>query len=404
MKYHKFVWMFILLIYGMSISLFAAAPNSGPLYLLSGGEIIPGGDARFPTPSQVAALIGTSGTLPSGSNKFVDNADQRLSAMVTPTALSGSSQITCTKPTQYIEGSNGTVILTDPAWLMPGTFVGQRCSLRGSSNLFTVTGPSTATVNLCGGIGSVVIGRLHASPDFTWTGSMWQQDGCGTAQQALNSGAKILYGFTEASPLQVRGSDGAGGPSTNGFDIYENASGNPIIKGICLGVPCVNHTIGPLAIGGKFHVQNNAEVDILSVLEDGTVSGLSAGPAILAAHQGDVTTACNSGGIITYLYPMGRSSNGTETAVMMPSPRAGNIAKLYVKLESGVPAGQTAVFTVRKSAAGTAVTCTAAAGQAECENIVSTTPVALKNPITIETVCSGGTVSLPPHGVAFVIE
>lgn len=50
-------------------------------------------DTRVPTASQAAALVGTSGTSPSGSNKFVDNADTGTSGAGKVLRLDGSGKL-----------------------------------------------------------------------------------------------------------------------------------------------------------------------------------------------------------------------------------------------------------------------------------------------------------------------
>lgn len=245
-------WLLILLLLS-TIQLHAAAPAGGPLFLNSDGTIFPGGDARFPTSSQVGAMTGTSGTPPSGGNKFVDNADNRLSGMFTPTALSNSSQINPTnKPTQYIQGSSSPVVLTNAKWIMDGTFVGQRISLRGSHPSFTVTGPTTATIKNCGGVGDVVIGSVQETPDYTWLGTLWARDNCQTIQQALNAGPKLLWGFTAASPFQLRGDGGAGLPSTTGVNGYDDGAGSWIWECTSSGGSCNPKFIVPAGRLGSF--------------------------------------------------------------------------------------------------------------------------------------------------------
>lgn len=245
-------WLLILLLL-CTIQLHAAAPTGGPLFLDSSGNIVPGGDARFPTTSQVGAMTGTSGTAPSAGNKFVDNADNRLPGMFTPTALSNSSQINPTnKTTQYIQGSSTAVVLTNAKWIMDGTFVGQRISLRGSHPTFTVTGPTTATIKNCGGVGDVVIGSVQETPDYTWLGTLWARDNCQTIQQALNSGPKLLWGFTAASPFQLRGDDGAGLPSTTGVNGYDDGAGSWIWECTSSGGSCNPKFIVPAGRLGSF--------------------------------------------------------------------------------------------------------------------------------------------------------
>lgn len=245
-------WLLILLLL-CTIQLHAAAPTGGPLFLDSSGNIVPGGDARFPTSSQVGAMTGTSGTAPGAGNKFVDNADNRLPGMFTPTALSNSSQINPTnKTTQYIQGSGTAVVLTNAKWIMDGTFVGQRISLRGSHPTFTVTGPTTATIKNCGGVGDVVIGSVQETPDYTWLGTLWVRDNCQTIQQALNSGPKLLWGFTSASPFQLRGDGGAGLPSTTGVNGYDDGAGSWIWECTSSGGSCNPKFIVPAGRLGSF--------------------------------------------------------------------------------------------------------------------------------------------------------
>lgn len=164
-------------------------------------------------------------------------ADDRLPAMQTPAALSAASQITCTKPTQLITGSGGPVTLTNAAWLVNGVYNGQECELQNSSTTNTVTGPTTATIINCGGLGSVVIGKNHATPTYKWTGALWQQQGCVSPQTVLNSGAKVFAGLTAAAPIQFRGGT-ADAPSTTGVNGYDNGSSTWVWESVCAGGAC----------------------------------------------------------------------------------------------------------------------------------------------------------------------
>jgi hypothetical protein len=172
-------------------------------------------------PASPGAAVAGLRSLGTGATQAVAGDDNRLASQQTPSALSSASQITCTKPTQYIEGSGGPVTLSNAAWLVNGTFVGQSCELIGSHATSTVTGPTTATVINCSGSGTVTVGKNTGSPIYVWTGTQWQQKGCLSLQMVANVGKLIDISGTQ---LQLR--DG-----TSGFD-FKVVSGVPVMQGI----------------------------------------------------------------------------------------------------------------------------------------------------------------------------
>jgi hypothetical protein len=241
-------------------------------------------DPRFPTGGEKAALVGTSGTAPSGANKYVDNADNRLASVQTPAALSASSQINADKPTQIMTGSGGPVTLTNPKWLTDGDFPGQTVALFNPSATNTVTGPTTATIINCGGAGSVVIGLNQETPKYTWTGTLWQLGGCINLQHVTNAGAKVIGGLTTAAPLQLRGGT-ADTPSTTGFDVYDDGAGNPVLQGISAGAAA--DQINRLAAGKIYEVRNSVDAPKLTVTE---TTGVMTNASIDAEGTGNTLT------------------------------------------------------------------------------------------------------------------
>jgi len=183
--------------------------------------------AQIGGPANPAAGIAGLRSLGSGATQATAGDDNRLPAQVSLLSLAAASVITCTRPTQYIQGGAGAITLSDAKWLADGTFTGQRCSLKGSSAANTVTGPTTATIKHCGGSGSVVIGLNKESPGYTWTGSLWQQDDCPSLQRAANVDNTI-----DLTGTQLRLREG-----TSGFD-FKVVSGQPTMEALCAGGFC----------------------------------------------------------------------------------------------------------------------------------------------------------------------
>lgn len=153
-------------------------------------------DTRFPTANEKAALVGTSGTAVSGTNKLVDNTDTRLANARTPTAhaashVSGASDalsgnldaiarlqvkkagtlIGSRRALNLIEGTGVTLTMADDA-------VGEKVDVTINSSggggtaattTFTPTGGVSAT-NVQAAIAEVDTEKANlASPTFTGT-------------------------------------------------------------------------------------------------------------------------------------------------------------------------------------------------------------------------------------------
>lgn len=239
-----------------------------------------GDDARFPSAGEKAALAGTNGT-PSDSVRYVTNSDPRLPSMSTPSALSASSQITCSVPTVYVAGSGGTVTLTDAAWIVAGTFTGQTCTIIGSHATNTVTAPSTSGVRLIGNTGSVVFGENKGGKTFQWTGSQWRQI----------SGTNAAQSVIEAPNVPLTTCGNAANPTYGdvpGGDYWEFCleSEVPILKAYCNGVQCPSAI--QLASGGSYTLKDSAGATIVRYLNDTKVAS---GPGVAVQTACQVITA-----------------------------------------------------------------------------------------------------------------
>lgn len=340
-------------------------------------------------------------------------------SVATHTPLSNATSINVTARYMFIEGSGG------PVDINPGTtqIVAGSCNQEVTLFNSDITGVKTVKldngdgIRLPGNAGSVVVGRGRLAPTFRYacdiSPNAWEQISGFTWQELFDQNNSLVIGACgSASALKLVNSAG-----TSSHELCIDAE-QPIIKCTSSGLPCLNTTFGPLSIGGKVRVLNNAGTEIFAVNENGSVSGLSAGAAVVGGNQSDAATTCSGGGDTTYHFPFGRTARdiSNEYSVIMRSPRAGTGAKLGVQFATSVPSGQTVTFTVRKELASTALACTiiggagvgdgevAASGDTECNDATSTFSLSQGERLSVQVVCSGGVTALPAYTFAFAIE
>ena len=321
-------------------------------------------------------------------------------------------------------------------------------------NQYTAFCGSTGTV----GSGPVANpGTVGFSADTT-TANQWDVGNCGLQDQSAGLGLTFLYTPLSTAPtgsctsaqggFREYGKDGTGAYCPSGGGTWTSTAGlsgmtsgqvgiagsaTTITSSEALAGAGAGITTGPVSgttandittMNGTNGQVKDSGVSITAIPATDIASGaLANGMAATTQTGGDSTTklattafvqaaiaaAGTGAGIVTYSGPSltfsgtqyfpiggGASSSSTETNVDIDSPAAVTIQNMTVQMSAAPGVGNSVVYTWRKNAAGTALTCTISGASAtSCSDTTHSFTVAALDLLDIQAVTTGTIVGTP---------
>lgn len=106
-------------------------------------------------------------------------------------------------------------------------------------------------------------------------------------------------------------------------------------------------------------------------------------------------TAVSLSGTVYMPIAGGGFTSGTESNVDVPAPGPATLSNFYVQMTAAPGAGNTAVFTVRDNAAGTALTCTVSGSATSCNDTTHTVNISQGDLMDIQVAPTGTVVATP---------
>ena len=257
------------------------------------------------------------------------------------------------------------------------------------------------------------------------SGSSFAGGSCGRATVGIaldaSSNNNTYVNFVANSATTALSDAGTGNQFTGALSSVSNSDGTLTIS------PTTGAVVASLALGHAntwtglqtLVATNVTGLPATSVLSGALANGMTATTqtggdsttklATDAFVQAALTSVGSGAGIVTYsgpsltlsgtqFFPIGGGglASGTETNVDLDSPAAATIQNFSVQMSAAPGVGNTVVFTWRKNAAGTTLTCTiTGASQTACNDTTHTITVVQGDLMDIQAVTTGTIVGTP---------